>query len=122
MNYIDNKIVQFYEEKSGIRIPIVKPKDKKYHNNRFRVPPEVGLKYPLSVNDMVDSEEFIKDEPKQWKTKNCKYVWESYRGKREDLKNLGKNHAFLLYPSGANPNGMCVSAKMPFQFFKKLLV
>lgn len=104
--YLDNKVLDFYEEKSGIRIKIVKPTDRKYNHNRLRIPPEfreVALKYPLSVVDMVDSEEFMKDEPTRWKTENCKYVWEPYRGERENLKNLNKNHAFVLYPSGANP-------------------
>ena len=107
--YLDNKVLDFYEEKSGIRIEIVKPTDRKYNHNRIRIPPEfreVALKYPLSVVDMVDSEEFMKDEPTKWKTENCKYVWEPYRGERENLKNLNKNHAFELYPSGASPNGM----------------
>ena len=107
--YLDNKVLDFYEEKSGIRIKIVKPTDRKYNHNRIRIPPEfreVALKYPLIVTDMVDSEEFMKDEPKKWKTENCKYVWEPYRGERENLKNLNKNHAFELYPSGANPKGV----------------
>ena len=101
-------IVDFYEEKSGIRIVIEKPTNRKYNHNRIRVPPEVGLKYPLSVNDLVDSEDFIKNEPKRWKTENCQYEWENYRGDPNNLKNLAKNHAFLLYPSRAARNGICL--------------
>ena len=44
----------------------MKPTDRKYNHNRLRIPPEfreVALKYPLSAVDMVDSEEFMKDEP-----------------------------------------------------------
>ena len=108
-NYLDNLIVDFYEEKSGIRIAIEKPKDKKYNHNRLRIPPEVGLKYPLNVINLVDSEDFIKNEPKDWKTENCPYVWNTYRSERENLRNLAKNNALLMYPSGASINGLFLS-------------
>ena len=120
--YLDNKVLDFYEEKSGIRIKIVKPTDRKYNHNRLRIPPEfreVALKYPLNVVDMVDSEEFMKDEPTKWTTENCKYIWEHYRGERQNLKNLNKDHAFVLYPSGASPNGVffCQKSLQKVYFF-----
>ena len=37
-SYLDNKIVDWYEEKSGVRIPITKPEDHKgYMSNRLKV-------------------------------------------------------------------------------------
>ena len=37
-SYLDNKIVDWYEEKSGVRIPIIKPEDHKgYMSNRLKV-------------------------------------------------------------------------------------
>ena len=97
-HYLDQTIVNIYEEKTGVRVPIKKPKDQKYSNNRITVPSEVALKYKLNVPLLIDSPEFIQDEPNNYKTHNCPYVWEAYRNPREDLKNLNKNHAFLLYP------------------------
>merc|ERR1712141_478690 len=41
--YLDNKIADFYEEKSGIRIPIKKPErntaSSQYMSNRLTIPP-----------------------------------------------------------------------------------
>ena len=43
-SYLDNKIVDWYEEKSGVRIPIIKPEDHKgYMSNRLKVREE----YPI---------------------------------------------------------------------------
>ena len=96
--YLDNKIIDHYEEKSGIRIPIVKPKDKKWATNHIKVPPSIGLKYPLSMPDLVKSEEFIKNEPKDYKVENCAFTWNTFRGSVQDLRMLNRNHAFWLWP------------------------
>ena len=104
--YLDNLIVDFYEKKSGIRIPINKPKDRKYMKNLLKVPPEVGHKYPLDVPKLIDSEDFIKNEPHKLQTdEKCKYKWEIFRGTHQDLYKINTNHALLMYPgSSKNEN------------------
>ena len=97
-HYLDQSIVNIYEEKTGVKIPIKKPTDQKYSNNRIAVPQEVALKYKMNVPLLIDSPEFIQDEPSNYKIENCPYIWNVYRDPRKNLKNLNKNHAFLLYP------------------------
>ena len=66
---------------------------------QLQVPPEIGLKYPLSVAGLVDSEEFIENEPKKFQIDpKCPYKWETFRQPGAELFNFTKNHAFFLYP------------------------
>ena len=96
--YLDQTIQGIYEEKTGIKIPIKKPTDQKYSNNRIVVPSEVALQYKLNVPELIDSEKFIQHEPQDFQTENCPYIWNCFRGERQDLSTLNKDKAFLLYP------------------------
>ena len=66
---------------------------------QLQVPAEIGLKYPLNVADLVDSEDFMKKEPKNFQIDpKCPYKWEMFRQPGAELFNFTKNHAFMLYP------------------------
>ena len=72
---LDNEIVEFYKRKSGIEIPVKKP-NSTYLTSRIVIPKDLALKYPLRGDDLVDSEEFIRNyEPKKYKTEGCIYNW-----------------------------------------------
>ena len=100
--YLDSKIVDEYEKLSGVRINITKPKDKDYMNNRLTIPTEIGRKYgKIDVPKLIDSEDFVKNDPKKFKTENCPYEWESFREEYLKLNEKLENHAILLYPGGS---------------------
>ena len=48
-DYLDHKIVEFYEKKSGIRVPINKPTDKEYMKNRSCSSPNMTPIMPHTI-------------------------------------------------------------------------
>ena len=86
-------------------------------SNRLTIPPEIGLKYPLNVNVMIDSREFIENEPKKFNVENCTYKWEAFRENYEELHKNSRNHAYLLFPGKYDSlnclNFVCYFQSMP---------
>ena len=75
--YWDRKIVEFYENKAHQKIPIKKTAGN-YSTNKIMIPEELVLKFPLRGDELVDSEEFIKEyEPKKYVTEDCPHAWVS---------------------------------------------
>ncbi len=103
-SYLDGKIMDFYEEKSGKRWDLKNP-DNWEDANRLVVPAEIGLKYPLDVNTMVDTPEFIKGEPTNFRiSPDCPYVWSNFRDEPDMLEKpeFQTGHAFYLSPGFTN--------------------
>ena len=90
--------MDYYESVSGVRMNIRKPKDLKYLNNRVMVPAEIGLNYPKpNVPLMINSEEFIKHEPKDFKVDNCSLIWNNFRGNLQELRALSENKVQSIF-------------------------
>ena len=67
----------------------------------INIPPEIGLKYPKpDAVAWVDSEEFIANEPKNFKVENCPYTWNIFREYPDELGNRAINNAYIINPSG----------------------
>ena len=100
-NYLDTKIVEYYENSSGNKIAIEKPKSM-FATHRLYIPPEIWHNSPrLDTVKLVDSESFVKDEPKNFKIDNCRYIWNVFRDYPDELKACSINNAFIVNPSGA---------------------
>ena len=67
----------------------------------INIPPEIGLKYPKpDTVAWVDSEEFVANEPKNFKVENCPYTWNIFREYPDELGNRAINNAYIINPSG----------------------
>lgn len=103
--YLNTKIIDFYEEKSGVRLEIMKPEGRPSFIRGIEIPTEIGLKYPLSVPDLIKSAEFQDGfKFKKLKTENCPYEWEIFEGSLEEFESNLKNKAYHCWPSGASPD------------------
>ena len=75
---------------------------------QLQVPSEIGLKYPLNIAGLIDSEEFIENEPKKFQIDpKCPYKWEAFREPGVELFNFTNNHALLLYPGFVADGELC---------------
>ena len=75
---------------------------------QLQVPSEIGLKYPLNIAGLIDSEEFIENEPKKFQIHpKCPYKWEAFREPGVELFNFTNNHALLLYPGFVADGELC---------------
>jgi hypothetical protein len=89
--YLDKKITEFYEKKSGKKLNLRNPVDDPDLENRLIVPAEIGLVHKLVVDNLVNEQEFIDGfQPKKYKTENCPFEWEIFRGPRDLLDVKGK--------------------------------
>ena len=68
----------------------------------------------MSIAGLVDSEEFIKNEPNKFQTDpKCPYKWEAFRQPVAELFNFTKNHALLLYPGFVADGELCDHPDLP---------
>lgn len=107
VNYTDQKILDYFESKSGQKIVLQKP-ESKYATSRLVIPSDIYHKYPLNGDAFMNTQEFIDNySPTKYKIHNCSFEWQLFREPPEALYDIqDPNSAFLLYPGGgASKNG-----------------